>query len=42
MENRKGKSITELLKSMKILFGMIMLGMGLLAGSHLSLAATAV
>lgn len=42
MENRKGKSITGMLKSMRIILGMIMLGMGLLAGSHPSLAATAV
>lgn len=42
MENRKGKKTTGLQKSIKILFSVIMLGMGLLAGSHMSLAATAV
>ncbi len=42
MENRKGKKTTGLQKSIKILFSVIMLGMGLLAGSHTSLAATAV
>lgn len=41
MENREEKRITKLLKCMKILWGVVMLAIALLAGGHPSLAATA-